>query len=61
MEKAECECRKLINKIRQKNIANEYRDEINQHMYLYNWIRYLAVYKSCDIPTARRIHFEMDK
>ena len=61
MEKSEYECLRLINLVKKNNIAKIYRDEINQHMYLYNWIRYLAVYKSCDIPTARRIHFEMDK
>ena len=61
MEKSIYECKKLINKIRQKNIVKIYHDEYNKNMFKFDYRRYLAIYKYRGIPTSRRIYFKMDK
>ena len=60
MEKARVRCWELIDSVKINKINDIYNDEINQHMYRYNWIRYLAVYRDTVDPSPR-IYLEMDK
>lgn len=60
MEKARNECNKLIQKIKQKKIANIYRDEYHKKLYFTNPSMYLSVYQYGKISDEVNIHFKMD-
>ena len=54
------ECMKLINLVRKKNIANEYRNEYTKNLYRYNYKHYLAIFEN-KLEQSPRVYKQNDK